>query len=172
MPAAYLCTSSVFTVNEIQSDNKTRNNRAENINKSQLLHLLITNTTVIVSRRCTLAMLVLPPFQNRSTIVTEQNNTRLKTLAIWAACLPVGSWGEEEEESRGGGGPRHGCLWQAASGSVALGAWPWRGAHCVVRQCNEALCGYWYDRTKGQGAVRTAIHTFHTICFFTPYPSH
>lgn len=163
MPAAYLCTSSVFTVNEIQSDNKTRNNRAETINKSQLLHLLITNTTAIVSRRCTLATLALPPFQNCSTIVTEQNNTRLKILAIWAACLPVGPEGrrrskrkgEEEEEAHGAG----------ACGSVALGAWPWRGAHCVVRQCNEALCGYWYDRTKGQGAVRTAIHTFHTICF-------
>lgn len=58
--------------------------------------------------------------------------------------------------------------WKAQSkpvkGSVAQ-AWPWRSTHCVVQRCNEALCGYWYDRTKGQGAVRTAIHTFHTICF-------
>lgn len=82
MPAAYLFTSSVFTVNEIQLDNKTRNNRAETINKSQHLHLLITNTTAIVSRRHTLAMLALAPFQNCSTIVDEQNNTRLKILAI------------------------------------------------------------------------------------------
>lgn len=58
--------------------------------------------------------------------------------------------------------------WKAQSepvkGSVAQ-SWPWRSTHCVVQRCNEALCGYWYDRTKGQGAVRTAIHTFHTICF-------
>lgn len=58
--------------------------------------------------------------------------------------------------------------WKAQSepvkGSVAQ-SWPWRSTHCVVQWCNEALCGYWYDRTKGQGAVRTAIHTFHTICF-------
>jgi len=82
MPAEYLCTSSVFTVNEIQLDNKTRNNRAETINKSQLLHLLITNTTAIVSRQRMLATLALPPFQNCSTIVNEQNNTRLNILAI------------------------------------------------------------------------------------------
>lgn len=58
--------------------------------------------------------------------------------------------------------------WKAQSepvkGSMAQ-SWPWRSTHCVVQRCNEALCGYWYDRTKGQGAVRTAIHTFHTICF-------
>ncbi len=165
MPAAYLCTSSVFTVNEIQSDNKTRNNRAENINKSQLLHLLITNTTAIVSRRCTLAMLVLPPFRKPLDNCHRTKQHEAENTGDLSCLFTCGSWGEEEEESRGGGGPRHGCLWQAASGSVALGAWPWRGAHCVVRQCNEALCGYWYDRTKGQGAVRTAIHTFHTICF-------
>lgn len=53
---------------------------------------------------------------------------------------------------------------EAVKGSVAQ-SWPWHSTHCVVQQCNEALCGYWYDRTKGQGAVRTAIHTFHTICF-------
>lgn len=61
-----------------------------------------------------------------------------------------------------------GLSWKAQSqpvkGSVAQ-SWPWRSTHCVVQRCNEALCGYWYDRTKGQGAVRTAIHTFHTICF-------
>lgn len=51
------------------------------------------------------------------------------------------------------------------SGSLTLGAWPWDSINCIVHWCNEALCGYWYDRTKGQGAVRTAIHTFHTICF-------
>lgn len=58
--------------------------------------------------------------------------------------------------------------WKAQSEPVKENmaqSWPRRSTHCVVQRCNEALCGYWYDRTKGQGAVRTAIHTFHTICF-------
>lgn len=40
-----------------------------------------------------------------------------------------------------------------------------RSHHSVGATCNEALCGYWYDRTKGQGAVRTAIRRSQSICF-------
>ena len=72
-----------------------------------------------------------------------------------SSCLPASplgwGWAEKPSQSQSKG------AWQQS--------WPWRSTHCVVQRCNEALCGYWYDRTKGQGAVRTAIHTFHTICF-------